>query len=77
MCQYFYTVSIFVFDFQCIPKLTFPGGCLIGCGAGLLNVPKVKGTHNAIKSGTIAAESIFNALTDKNLQSTTQGTSYR
>lgn len=37
--------------FQSIPKLTFPGGCLVGCGAGFLNVPKIKGTHNAMKSG--------------------------
>ena len=35
--------------FQSIPKLTFPGGCLIGCGAGFMNVPKIKGTHNAMK----------------------------
>ncbi|CAB4065112.1 ETFDH [Lepeophtheirus salmonis] len=45
--------------FQCIPKLTFPGGCLIGCSAGFLNVPKIKGTHTAMKSGMIAAESIL------------------
>jgi electron-transferring-flavoprotein dehydrogenase len=50
--------------FQSIPKLTFPGGCLIGCGAGFLNVPKIKGTHNAMKSGMLAAESIFEGLTD-------------
>lgn len=43
--------------FQSIPKLTFPGGCLIGCGAGFLNVPKIKGTHLAMKSGMLAAES--------------------
>ena len=41
---------------QCIPKLTFPGGALIGCGAGFLNVPKIKGTHTAMKSGMVAAE---------------------
>mmetsp|Transcript_19726 Transcript_19726/g.32412 ORF Transcript_19726/g.32412 Transcript_19726/m.32412 type:complete len:492 (+) Transcript_19726:117-1592(+) len=48
--------------FQSIPKLTFPGGALIGCSAGFLNVPKVKGTHTAMKSGMIAAESIYDAL---------------
>lgn len=48
--------------FQSIPKLTFPGGVLIGCAAGFLNVPKIKGTHNAMKTGMTAAESIFDAL---------------
>lgn len=47
--------------FQSIPKLTFPGGCMIGCSAGLLNVPKIKGTHNAIKSGIIAADCLYEA----------------
>lgn len=52
---------------QSIPKLTFPGGMLIGCAAGLLNVAKIKGTHTAMKSGMLAAESIFSAiLADKN-----------
>jgi len=50
---------------QCIPKLTFPGGCLIGCAAGFLNVAKLKGTHNAMKSGMIAAEAFFDALKDE------------
>lgn len=45
---------------QCIPKLTFPGGMLIGDCAGFLNVPKIKGIHTAMKSGMIAAETIFN-----------------
>lgn len=49
--------------FQSIPKLTFPGGCLVGCGAGFLNVPKIKGTHNAMKSGMLAAESVYDELT--------------
>jgi len=48
--------------FQSIPKLTFPGGCLTGCGAGFMNVPKIKGTHTAMKSGMLAAESIFEAI---------------
>lgn len=45
---------------QSIPKLDFPGGGLIGCSAGFLNVPKIKGTHTAMKSGMIAAESLLN-----------------
>mmetsp|Transcript_6837 Transcript_6837/g.7845 ORF Transcript_6837/g.7845 Transcript_6837/m.7845 type:complete len:601 (-) Transcript_6837:91-1893(-) len=49
--------------FQAIPKLTFPGGALIGCSAGFLNVPKIKGTHTAMKSGMVAAESVFDSLT--------------
>lgn len=48
--------------FQSIPKLQFPGGCLIGCAAGFLNVPKIKGTHNAMKSGMLAAESAVEAI---------------
>ncbi|MBL8836495.1 MAG: electron transfer flavoprotein-ubiquinone oxidoreductase, partial [Alphaproteobacteria bacterium] len=48
--------------FQSIPKLTFPGGALIGCTAGFLNVPKIKGTHTAMKSGMVAAEAVFDAL---------------
>ncbi|HEV2673811.1 MAG TPA: electron transfer flavoprotein-ubiquinone oxidoreductase [Aliidongia sp.] len=45
--------------FQSVPKLSFPGGCLIGCTAGFLNVPKIKGTHTAMKSGMVAAEEVF------------------
>ncbi|TPX40803.1 hypothetical protein SeLEV6574_g06406 [Synchytrium endobioticum] len=48
---------------QSIPKLTFPGGALIGCTAGFLNVPKIKGTHTAMKSGMIAAEEAYKAIT--------------
>lgn len=47
---------------QSIPKLTFPGGALIGCSAGFVNVPKVKGSHTAMKSGIVAAESIFESV---------------
>lgn len=47
---------------QAIPKLTFPGGLLMGCSAGFLNVPKIKGTHTAMKSGMLAAETLFEAL---------------
>ena len=43
---------------QSIPKLTFPGGLLVGCDAGFLNGAKIKGTHTAMKSGMLAAESI-------------------
>ena len=50
--------------FQSIPKLTFPGGALIGCAAGFLNVPKIKGSHTAMKSGMLAAEATFAALAD-------------
>ena len=48
--------------FQSIPKLTFPGGLLVGCAAGFVNVPKIKGSHNAMKSGMCAAEAVFDAL---------------
>ncbi len=47
---------------QSVPKLTFPGGALIGCAAGFMNVPRIKGSHNAIKSGMLAAEAAFAAL---------------
>ena len=47
---------------QSLPKLTFPGGVLIGCSAGLVNVPRIKGSHNAMKSGMLAAESAFTAI---------------
>ena len=48
--------------FQSIPKLTFPGGALIGCTAGFMNVPKIKGTHTAMKSGMLAAEAVFGLI---------------
>ncbi|SVC75990.1 uncharacterized protein METZ01_LOCUS328844 [marine metagenome] len=48
--------------FQSIPKLTFPGGALIGCSAGFMNVPKIKGSHTAMKSGMLAAEAIASCL---------------
>ncbi len=50
---------------QCLPKLTFPGGVLIGDDAGTLNTPKIKGTHTAMKSGMLAAEAAFKALADE------------
>jgi electron-transferring-flavoprotein dehydrogenase len=49
---------------QSIPRLAFPGGALIGCAAGFLNVPKIKGTHTAMKSGMLAAEAVAAALAD-------------
>jgi electron-transferring-flavoprotein dehydrogenase len=48
--------------FQSLPHLTFPGGLLVGDTAGFLNMPKIKGTHAAMKSGMLAAEAIFEAL---------------
>ena len=48
--------------FQSVPKLSFPGGALIGDSAGFVNVPRIKGSHNAVKTGMLAAESAFAAL---------------
>ncbi|WP_068080814.1 electron transfer flavoprotein-ubiquinone oxidoreductase [Polycladidibacter stylochi] len=48
--------------FQSIPKLAFPGGLLMGCSAGLVNLPRIKGSHNAIYSGKLAAEKVMEAL---------------
>jgi electron-transferring-flavoprotein dehydrogenase len=48
--------------FQAIPRLDFPGGLLIGCAAGFLNVAKIKGSHTAMKSGMVAAETVFRRL---------------
>jgi len=47
---------------QSLPKLVFPGGALIGCDAGLLNAPRIKGSHAAIKSGALAGDAAFDAL---------------
>ncbi len=47
---------------QSVPKLTFPGGALLGCSAGFVNVPRIKGSHNAILSGIHAAEAAFAAI---------------
>src|SRR5215208_5401445 len=47
---------------QSIPKLTFPGGALIGCSAGFVNLPRIKGSHNAMKTGMLAAEAAFDAV---------------
>jgi len=48
--------------YQSVPKLTFPGGALIGCSAGLVNVPRIKGSHNAVHSGMLAADNIAAAI---------------
>jgi electron-transferring-flavoprotein dehydrogenase len=48
--------------YQSVPKLSFPGGAIIGCDAGLMNVPRIKGSHNAILSGMMAAEAAAAAL---------------
>jgi electron-transferring-flavoprotein dehydrogenase len=47
---------------QSLPRLTFPGGCIVGDAAGFLNVPKIKGSHTAMKSGMVAAEAVFARL---------------
>jgi electron-transferring-flavoprotein dehydrogenase len=49
---------------QSIPKLTFPGGALIGCSAGFVNLPRIKGSHNAMKTGMMAGEAAFEAVTE-------------
>ena len=63
--------------FQSIPKLSFPGGLLIGDGAGFLNVPKIKGTHTAMKSGMTAAEAVFDSMKDAPDAIGTEITGYR
>lgn len=50
--------------YQSVPKLTFPGGALIGCAAGFINLPRIKGSHNAILSGMLAAEHVAEALSE-------------
>ena len=52
--------------FQSIPKLTFPGGLIVGDAAGFLNVPKIKGNHTAMKSGMLAAEAVHELLSADN-----------
>jgi electron-transferring-flavoprotein dehydrogenase len=50
--------------YQSVPKLTFPGGALIGCAAGFVNLPRIKGSHNAMKTGMLAADAVFDAIAD-------------
>ncbi len=47
---------------QSVPKLVFPGGALIGCSAGFMNVPRIKGSHNAVQSGILAADAVIDAF---------------
>ena len=53
---------------QSLPKLTFPGGALIGCDAGFLNASRIKGSHGAMKSGMLAAEAAFDAIAAERAQ---------
>ena len=62
--------------FQSVPKLTFPGGCLVGCTAGFLNVPKIKGTHTSMKSGMLAADAVFDVITADNAGKGAEPVSY-
>ena len=55
---------------QAIPELAFPGGALIGCSAGFVNVPRIKGTHTAMKSAMLAAEAAFEAHDERSCQTT-------
>ncbi len=50
--------------YQSVPRLVFPGGALVGCAAGFVNVPRIKGSHNAMKTGMLAAEQAFAALAE-------------
>lgn len=58
---------------QSVPKLHFPGGALIGCSAGFVNVAKIKGTHNAMKSGMVAAEAAFDSIMSAEMNGTEEG----
>jgi electron-transferring-flavoprotein dehydrogenase len=55
---------------QSVPRLSFPGGVLIGCSAGFVNVPRIKGSHNAMKSGMLAAEAAFDAVSAGRMRDT-------
>ncbi|KAH9852805.1 FAD/NAD-P-binding domain-containing protein [Lenzites betulinus] len=61
---------------QSVPKLDFPGGALIGCSAGFVNVAKIKGTHNAMKSGMLAAETAFDVLSSSTEESLVDMSAY-
>jgi len=58
---------------QSIPKLAFPGGVLVGCSPGFMNVAKIKGTHNAMKSALVAADSVYDTIVNKSDSSQTAG----
>lgn len=55
--------------FQSLPKLAFPGGALLGCSAGVVNIAKIKGTHNAMKTGILAAEAAWDAVHNQGSES--------
>ncbi|MDX2234630.1 MAG: electron transfer flavoprotein-ubiquinone oxidoreductase [Hyphomonadaceae bacterium] len=55
---------------QSVPKLAFNGGALVGCAAGFLNVPRIKGSHNAIKTGMLAADAAFDAVASGRMRDT-------
>ncbi|KAF8905725.1 hypothetical protein CPB84DRAFT_1726739 [Gymnopilus junonius] len=59
---------------QSVPKLNFPGGALIGCSAGFVNIAKIKGTHNAMKSGMLAAEAAWDAVHPSESAESQEGT---
>ncbi len=65
--------------YQSVPKLAFPGGALIGCAAGFVNLPRIKGSHNAMKTGMLGAEAAFAALAAGRANDTLDGleTAYR
>ena len=58
---------------QSIPKLAFPGGVLVGRSPGFMNVAKIKGTHNAMKSALVAADSVYDTVMNKSENSQTAG----
>ncbi|RAI00436.1 electron transfer flavoprotein-ubiquinone oxidoreductase [Acuticoccus sediminis] len=58
--------------YQSVPRLAFPGGCLVGCSAGFVNVPRIKGNHNAMLTGKMAAEHIVAALAEGRANDTLQ-----
>lgn len=62
---------------QSLPKLTFPGGAIIGDAAGFLNVPKIKGIHTAMKSGMLAAESVFLSIQKNEAECSSYATLFR
>lgn len=59
---------------QSVPKLDFPGGALIGCSAGFVNIAKIKGTHNAMKTGMLAAEAAADVLTESDISESSTAT---
>lgn len=65
--------------YQSVPKLSFPGGLIMGCSAGLVNVPRIKGSHNAMFSGMLAAEEVMAALArgEENAELTGYDTAWR